>query len=111
MNGYTPTFKECIIIFFLQLILINTGLSQPPKVNEVDSILNIIKSGKDTSAISAYAGLSNLYYFKGQQDSAIYYSGLGIKLSKANKNYQLTRLVLGAARGYYMKSINDSALL
>jgi len=111
MNGYTPTFKECIIIFFLQLILINTGLSQPPKVNEVDSILNIIKSGKDTSAISAYAGLSNLYYFKGQQDSAIYYSGLGIKLSKANKNYQLTRLLLGAARCYYMKSINDSALL
>jgi len=111
MNGYTPTFKECIIIFFLQLILINTGLSQPPKVNEVDSILNIIKSGKDTSTISAYVGLSNLYYFKGQQDSAIYYSGLGIKLSKANKNYQLTRLLLGAARCYYMKSINDSALL
>ena len=76
-------------------------------MNEVDSIFNIIKSGKDTAAISAYAGLSNLYYFKGQQDSAIYYSNLGITLSKANKNYQLTRLLLGAARCYYMKSIND----
>ncbi|MGB3008418.1 MAG: sensor histidine kinase [Chitinophagaceae bacterium] len=111
MNCYSPILRECIFIFFLQFALFNSAQSQPPKVNEVDSIFNIIKSGKDTAVISAYAGLCNLYYFKGQQDSAIYYSGLGIKLSKANKNYQLTRLLLGAARCYYMKSINDSALL
>ncbi len=109
---YFPTkLRQCIFIFFLQFVLFNSGQSQPPKANEVDSMFNIIKSGKDTAAISAYAGLSNLYYFKGQQDSAIYYSGLGIKLSKANKNYQLTRLLLGAARCYYMKRFNDSALL
>jgi signal transduction histidine kinase len=111
MNCYTSKLKECIFILFLVFVLLNYGRSQPPKVNSVDSIFNIIKSGKDTAVISAYAGLSNLYYFKGQQDSAIYYSGLGITLSKANKNYQLNRLLLGAARCYYMKSINDSALL
>ena len=111
MNSNAPKFRKCILSFFLPFVLLNSGKSQPPKVNEVDSIFNIIKSGKDTAAISAYAGLSNLYYFKGQQDSAIYYSNLGITLSKANKNYQLTRLLLGAARCYYMKSINDSALL
>lgn len=100
-----------VLIFFLSFVLLHSGQTQSPKLNEVDSLFNIIKSGKDTAAISAYAGLSNLYYFKGQQDSAIYYSGLGVKLSKANNNYQLTRLLLGAARCYYMKSINDSALL
>ncbi len=111
MTFYPSKLRQCIFIFFLQFVFLNSGQSQPPKANEVDSMFNIIKSGKDTAAISAYAGLSNLYYFKGQQDSAIYYSGLGIKLSKANKNYQLTRLLLGTARCYYMKSINDSALL
>ena len=111
MTFYPSKLRQCIFIFFLQFVLFNSGQSQPPKANEVDSMFNIIKSGKDTAVISAYAGLSNLYYFKGQQDSAIYYSGLGIKLSKANKNYQLTRLLLGAARCYYMKRFNDSALL
>ncbi len=111
MNCYYPKLKACIFIFFLQFVLLNYGQSQPPKVNEVDSIFKIIKSGKDTAVISAYIGLSNLYYFKGQQDSAIYYSSLGIKLAKANRNYELTRLLLSAAKSYYMKSINDSALL
>ncbi len=111
MTFYPQKLRECIFIFSLLFLILNSGQSQPPKVNEVDSIFNIIKSGNDTAVISAYAGLSNLYYFKGQQDSAIYYSGLGIKLSKANKNYKLTRLLLAVARCYYMKSINDSAQL
>ncbi len=101
--------KRITFTLLLTFVLLQTAQSQTDK--KTDSLLRIIKSKNDTAVVSAYAGLSNVYYFKGMQDSAIYYSRLGITLSKKNKNYQLTRLLLATARCYYMKSINDSAQL
>lgn len=109
MPIYYRNAKRITFFLMLNLILLQTAQSQTDK--KTDSLLRIIISKNDTVAISAYAALSNVYYFKGMQDSAIYFSRLGITLSKKNKNYQLTRLLLATARCYYMKSINDSAQL
>ncbi len=106
----SSTVTRFFLLFFFTLLLQPVAQSQPADTKK-DSLLQVVHEKKDTAAVSASLALSNLYYFKGLQDSAIYFSGLGTGLSKANKNYQLTRLLLAAAKCYYMKSVNDSALL
>lgn len=100
----------CALSLFFIFALARKAEGQASTEKKVDSLLQITKA-KDTSAIAAYLNLSNLYYFKGLQDSAIYYSQQGIALSKTKKKYLLTQLLLSAAKCYYMKSINDSAFL
>ena len=104
------------VLRFLFLTVLNCAVtnslqSQPQPSSKIDSLLTISRSSKDTAAVTAFLELSNTYYFSSQYDSAIFYSQQGIVLSGKLNAYKLSRLLLSVAKCYYMKSVNDSAII
>ena len=108
-HGYFKKLRFLLLIF-LNILIISSLQSQPLHFKKIDSLLKIVRSSKDTGAVTALLELSNTYYFNSQHDSAIYYSLQGISLSKNLKEFKLSRLLLSAGKCYYMKSLNDSAI-